>query len=157
MKRITDSKNTTSSGPNRRRFLSGLGAVGATVGLSGCLGPLGGGDSPEPDIAYGDEVQGTIVSNGPRDPRYDDVTATHHFEGSDGDRVEIGMTSSEFDTFLIVTGPNGDEVVAENDDGASGPNSATLIELPADGVYTIWAGSFSGDATGEYTLTLSLR
>jgi hypothetical protein len=142
---------------DRRTFLTGIGAVSVSVGLAGCGGLLGGGGGGggNADLAYGDTVEGSITNDGPRDPKYDDLCATHSFEGSGGDTVEIRMTSEEVDPYLILTGPGGDDVVAEDDDGASGLNSEMVVDLPSDGVYTIWAGSFSGDATGSYTLSLS--
>jgi hypothetical protein len=139
---------------DRRTVLTGIGAVSMSVGLAGCGGLLGGG-TREPDISYGETVEGTISEGGPQDPKYDDLCATHAFEGSEGDTVEITMTSDTFDPYLILSGPGGDDVVAEDDDGASGLDSAMLVTLPGDGVYTIWAGSFSGTATGSYSVSLS--
>ncbi len=139
---------------DRRTVLRGIGAIGITATVAGCTSFLGGG-SREVDMEYGDTVDGTITEGGPQDPKYDDLCATHAFEGSEGDTVEITMTSDALDPFLILTGPDGNDVVAEDDDGASGLNSALLADLPGDGVYTIWAGSYSGDATGSYTLSLS--
>lgn len=151
----------TNSGPTRRRFLTGLGAVGVTVGLSGCVGTLydvaeyaGSKSADESDLAYGDTVGGTITEDGPEDPKYGDLTATHTFEGSEGDTVEITLSSEAFDTYLILTGP-GEDVVAEDDDGGAEFNSKLVIALPEDGVYTIWVGSYSGESTGEYTLSLT--
>jgi hypothetical protein len=139
---------------DRRTLLRGIGGLSVSAALAGCTGLLGGGGR-EVDMEYGDEVEGTITDGGPRDPKYDDLCATHAFEGSEGDTVEITMTSDAVDPYLILTGPGDDDVVAEDDDGAGGLNSAMLVDLPGDGVYTIWAGSFSGEATGSYTLTLS--
>jgi hypothetical protein len=63
------------------------------------------------------------------------------------------MNSQDFDTYLVLTDEN-DEFVAEDDDGGPGLNSLLDIELDEDIVYTIWAGSFSGEATGDYELDL---
>jgi hypothetical protein len=139
---------------DRRRFLTGIGALTASAVLAGCTGVLSG-TTESADITYGDTVDGAITEDGPRDPKYDDRCATHAFAGAEGDIVEITMSADTLDPFLVLTGPDGNDPVAEDDDGASGLNSEILAELPGDGLYTIWAGSSSGDATGSYTLSLA--
>jgi len=136
---------------NRRTVLTGIGAVGATVGLAGCGALPGGG--PNTDMEYGEEVDGEITDDSPADPIYNDLAEDHTFEGSDGDDIVISMTSEDFDTWLVLTDED-EDMVAENDDGGAGFNSEIETELPDDGVYTIWAGSFSGEATGDYELEL---
>lgn len=139
---------------DRRRFLTGIGVLTTSAVLAGCTDFLSSG-TQSVDMTYGDTVDGTITEDGPRDPEYDDRCATHAFEGSEGDTVEITMSSDTLDPFLILTGPESNGPVAEDDDGAAGLNSEILAELPDDGVYTVWAGSNSGDATGSYTLSLT--
>jgi len=136
---------------DRRTFLAGIGAVSATVGLAGCGGIPGTG--PDVDMAYGDEVEGEITDESPEDPIYDDLAEPHPFQGSNNDDVEIAMDSEDFDTYLVVTDED-EDLVAEDDDGGPGFNSEMEFELPDDGVYTIWAGSFSGEGTGDYELEL---
>ena len=133
----------------RRRFLTGIGAIGATVGLAGCFG-LGG---PDVDLEYGDQIEDEITEGSPEDPIYDGLAEDHTFQGSDGDDVEIEMMSRDFDTYILLT-EGDDEFVAEDNDGGPTFNSNLQTKLPGDGVYTIWAGSFSGEATGEYELEL---
>lgn len=136
---------------NRRQFLTGIGAVGATVGLAGCGGLPGFGS--DVDMEYGDSVDGEITEDSPEDPIYGDLAEPHRFEGSDNDDIVVSMTSEDFDTYLVVTDSD-DDMVAENDDGGELFNSELETELDADGVYTIWAGSFSGRGTGDYELEL---
>ena len=66
--------------------------------------------------------------------------------------VQINLTSSEFDPFLIVT----DDIVVtldSDDDGGEGVNSQINITLEA-GDYLIWATSFSPGESGSYQLSL---
>lgn len=96
-------------------------------------------------IAFGDTVTGTL----------NQTQDSWTFEGSAGDSVTISMTSTDFDTYLELYGPDG-QVVTTNDDGGQGLNS--LIEnfvLPANGTYTIVARSFANAGTGSYTLSLA--
>ena len=136
---------------NRRRFLAGIGAAGTAVGLAGCVGIPGTG--PNVDMQYGDDIEGEITDESPEDPIYDDLAVPHTFQGSENDDVQLEMTSEEFDTYLVVTDED-EDMVAEDDDGGELFNSAMEFELDEDGVYTIWAGSFTGDATGDYELEL---
>lgn len=135
---------------DRRTFLGGAATAGIAATIAGCNSILGGG----PELAYGSQITNRITSDDPRDPYYDDLSARHTFEGSAGDRVEISMTSTDFDTYLVLEGPNGN-MVSEDDDGGREFNSVLETQLPQDGIYTIWAGSFSGTATGQYRLTLN--
>ncbi len=120
--------------------------------LSLSRGSASPGPSPTPgrggsggSIAYGQSVSGTLNEN----------QQLWTFTGTEGDVVTIAMTSSDFDTYLELLGPNGQQV-AFNDDGGQGLNS--LIEnytLPTSGTFTIVARSFGNRGRGNYTLTLS--
>lgn len=141
---------------DRRTVLKGTAALGAAASVAGCsslpiVGADGGGSG---DLSYGDETTAEIEGDGPRDPYYDDLATPHTFEGSEGDSVRITMDSEELDTHLLLVDSN-EEYVAENDDRGFGDLNSTIeTTLPADGTYTIWAGSFMGTQTGRYTLAL---
>lgn len=68
--------------------------------------------------------------------------------------VEITLTSSEFDAYLMLaTGAPGGagEMLADDDDGAGGTD-ARLAGTLEPGTYTIAVNSFGGGATGAYQL-----
>ncbi|QLG61354.1 hypothetical protein [Halorarum salinum] len=114
------------------------------------------GDGDEPDlrsISYGETKRGYVDGEDGRDPSYDDVAEPVEFDGEEGDRVAITMVSDAMDAYLVLEAPSGD-VVAENDDGAAEDDSRMETTLPASGTYTIWAGTYEGDASGPYDLTL---
>jgi hypothetical protein len=78
---------------------------------------------------------------------------TWTFQGRAGDRVSIAMTSSEFDPYLILSGPG--DFSEQNDDGADGDTAAALdVRLPADGTYRVRATSYQSGEHGRYALTL---
>ncbi|MBV8858798.1 MAG: pre-peptidase C-terminal domain-containing protein [Acidobacteria bacterium] len=86
---------------------------------------------------------------------YDSYT----FGGAAGQQISVSMSSSAFDTYLIIVGPDG-SVVATDDDGGGGTNSRVppasgTVTLSASGTYTILANSYAAGATGGYSLTLS--
>ncbi|MBX3278426.1 MAG: hypothetical protein KF868_10530 [Acidobacteria bacterium] len=81
------------------------------------------------------------------------------FNGFAGQQIAIAMSSSSFDTFLLLIGPNG-LPLAEDDDGGGGLNSripagSGFYTLPVTGSYRIQAGSFRPSTTGGYTLSIS--
>ncbi len=76
------------------------------------------------------------------------------FSGQSGQTVTINMSSSAFDTFLLLLDPT-PETVAVDDDGGSGTNSRivhTLDQTSPD--WTIAATSFFVQQTGPFTLRL---
>jgi serine protease Do len=78
----------------------------------------------------------------------------HFFDGRAGQQVTITMTSNEFDTYLIVLGPDGN-LIDQNDDVAPGNfNSSLTLTLPASGTYRIIANSYDASGRGRYQVTV---
>ena len=79
----------------------------------------------------------------------------HTFEGEAGQQVSIDMESQEFDTFLWLFAPDGQEI-AQNDDAAEQitSDSAIAVTLPQTGTYTIAANAHSSGMGGQYTVTV---
>jgi hypothetical protein len=97
-------------------------------------------------IEYGETVQGTLTSAAP--------LAYYSFRGASGDSVIIRLSSNDFDSYLILSGPDGYELIS-NDDGGGNLNSLIgPYPLPQTGDYMITARSLSGSSTGNYTLSL---
>lgn len=66
--------------------------------------------------------------------------------------VVADLQTDAFDAFVLITDAQGRRL-GYNDDGGVGTNS--LLELTLDpGTYHVWANSFYGAETGDYTLTL---
>lgn len=79
---------------------------------------------------------------------------TWQITGRQGQTVRISMTSSDFDTYLMVRGPAGTS--ADNDDRAQGDlNSEIVLTFPIDATYQIVATSYSPGETGSYSLTIA--
>ncbi|MEO0535021.1 MAG: tetratricopeptide repeat protein [Cyanobacteria bacterium P01_A01_bin.123] len=90
------------------------------------------------------ELTGTLV---PAEDEY-------QFEGVGGQTVSISMTSEEFDTLLVLLGPDGEEVAMNDDDYFDRSlNSKIVTTLPTDGTYTIIAKSFGGRG-GDYVVSV---
>jgi len=80
------------------------------------------------------------------------------YQGEAGERLEIRMSSDDFDSYLSLgrTGPDGSfqEITSNDDDPAGGLNSLITVTLPADGEFVIRARSLGGGGAGNYTLEL---
>jgi hypothetical protein len=73
--------------------------------------------------------------------------------GNKGERVTLGLSSSDFDSHLRILDGNGN-VVNGNDDGGGGEDAliADLV-LPATGAYYVWTSSVFAGGTGDYVLS----
>jgi S1-C subfamily serine protease len=102
----------------------------------------------------GSPISGTLTRQSnvlPADNSYFDP---YTFEGRAGQQVVIEMTSSDLDAYLILLAPDGSDI-AQDDDSAGGTNSRVAVTLPADGVYTVLANSYSAGETGNYSLRVA--
>ncbi|MDP8994453.1 MAG: caspase family protein [Pseudomonadota bacterium] len=74
--------------------------------------------------------------------------------GRRGERVELRLSSEDFDPYLLVTGPDAFSIANDDDaDGDGTLDSRLVISLPADGAYRVLVTSFRPGATGEYRLS----
>ncbi len=108
---------------------------GYAVVLSGRLerGSLRAGDEARSDGSYSDTY--TII-------------------GDRGDSIEVDLRSGEFDTYLIVRPPRGDELVSDDYEG-SVDRSQVTIPIALTGVYEVIVSSAERDETGAYTLWIT--
>jgi hypothetical protein len=103
-------------------------------------------------IAFGSPVEGALTESDGKG--VGDATAdTYRFDGQEGQRIRIDMSSESFDTYIELFDANRVSL-AQDDDGAAGTNSRLTVTLPATGVYFIEARAFS-EATGAYSLSVS--
>jgi hypothetical protein len=96
-------------------------------------------------ISPGDTLEGTL----------DDNTAEFSFTGKTGELLVIELMSDDFDTVVTVLDADGNEIGRDDDGGDEGSNSRLAFLVPADGTYTLVAGGFLGEASGDFTLSLS--
>jgi len=76
------------------------------------------------------------------------------FHGRAGQRLDVTMQSSDFDTYLMVRGHG---VREDNDDATPGDthHSHLVVTLPQDGDYLISATSYASGMTGRYQLAVN--
>ncbi|OAB61044.1 hypothetical protein AY599_15440 [Leptolyngbya valderiana BDU 20041] len=78
----------------------------------------------------------------------------YSFDGRAGQEIRIQLESRDFDTYLILLGPD-DRPLGENDDRArNDPNAELTVTLPRTGTYRIVANAFDARGRGRYTLTV---
>ena len=84
-----------------------------------------------------------------------DYLKVYWFHGLSGQRVRAVMSSSAFDSYLLLYRNTGLNLMS--DDQSGGGNDARIeYVLPADGIYLVFATPFAPHRTGAYSFTLSL-
>ena len=68
--------------------------------------------------------------------------------------VRINLGGSGFDALLLLTDADGNTIVRDDDSGGGG--DAQIHRTLTPGTYFIWANSYRTEATGGYTLSVSL-
>jgi Caspase domain/Bacterial pre-peptidase C-terminal domain len=105
-----------------------------------------------PGLALGRPVMGDLTPSDAQrhSGKYED---SFTIEGRRGDRVQLDLASTDFDAYLVVTGPGAFTIA--NDDAAGGGDSTDsrlVLQLPADGAYRVAVTSFRPGETGAYRL-----
>ncbi len=78
---------------------------------------------------------------------------TFNIQGRAGEQLVLDLRSSDFDTYLILIQPDGEQV--ENDDHEGDRTRSMLTAtLPVDGAYRVLVTSYSVGETGSYDLTI---
>ncbi len=104
-------------------------------------------------IAIGAAVDGELTEADGKSES-DTPADAWRFEGREGQRVRIDMTSDDFDTYLELFDENRVSLDEDDDGGPEGANSRITITLPRTGAYIVEARAFS-DGTGAYSLTIA--
>ena len=104
-------------------------------------------------ISYGAEIDGALVTGDDLQTSGGDYLDVYWFSGRKGEGVQVKMSSTAFDPFLIVLNNSG-ERVWEDDNSGGGVDAQVNGTLPSDGVYLILATPFAVGRTGPYQLTL---
>lgn len=107
----------------------------------GCGGDVN--ETHEGTLEEGDEVQST-------DGSWQDI---YEFSTKEGYHIDIQMNSPAFNTYLMLSGPDGTKI-AEEDGGGEGTNARIRAVAPTKGTYVVYANSNSAGETGAYTLTI---
>ncbi|MGD1904155.1 MAG: pre-peptidase C-terminal domain-containing protein [Geitlerinemataceae cyanobacterium] len=79
----------------------------------------------------------------------------HTFSGRAGQEVDITLSSSDFDAYLLLIDPDGN-LIAENDDiNPNNFNSRIQTTLPGNGTYLVVANTVRPQEQGSYNLSMT--
>jgi 3'-phosphoadenosine 5'-phosphosulfate sulfotransferase len=106
-------------------------------------------------VTAGQTINGELTAS---DPMLSDSSFydQYVYQGRAGDRLQITMRSSDFDTYLRWGRLEGGrfQSVVNDDDGAGGTNAQATVTVGGTGVYVIQANAYAAGKTGRYTLTV---
>ena len=110
-------------------------------------------DWPTSSVASGNRTERGSLASGDERLESGEYVDGYEFEGTPGQRVRLDVSSSEFDTYLILVDPNGEH--AENDD-AEGLAGHSVIEadITESGTYVVAVTSYKPKETGSYELNM---
>ncbi|MFI4862042.1 MAG: hypothetical protein ACIAXF_15355 [Phycisphaerales bacterium JB063] len=99
-------------------------------------------------------IEGSLDKNDAVNDTFGGFADTYEIEVAEGDLLILDLASEDFDTYLILTSPDG--TVYTNDDDQSVPgfhtDSRLMVFAHEAGAWQITATSFGEDDTGDYTL-----
>ncbi|MEM9074093.1 MAG: pre-peptidase C-terminal domain-containing protein [Myxococcota bacterium] len=107
-----------------------------------------------PSTGAGSVTRSGELAQGDRTLQSGEFTDTYNFTWPAGATVDVSLTSSAFDTYLIVRPPSGDQ--QDNDDAAEGnTNSRLQVQTSVAGAYQVIVTSFRPGETGAYELQVT--
>ena len=134
---------------------SGRGAGRGPTGSSGRAGGRGATTASGTALASGRAARGSLDASDAtlRSGEYSDV---YTLNVRAGQRLTVDLASDDFDTYLLATGPAGDQ--DDNDDCEPGQTHRSCLDLVATvtGTWRIVVTSYQPGETGRYTLTAAL-
>lgn len=122
------------------RYVLRMDIDGAGVGAR----PVAGGSRRE---------QGTLAS-GDRTLRSGEFVDSYTFQAVPGQQATVDLRSDDFDTYLIVIDPKGEQT--ENDDEGGTTRSLVQLTVTEPGEYRVLVTSFQPDETGAYQLDIQV-
>jgi uncharacterized protein (TIGR03437 family) len=109
-------------------------------------------------INYGQAIANTAITNTDLQTSANTYLDLFWFNGAQNDNVQGTMSSSAFDSYLILQGNDGDPPIAFDDNsggGSSGRDARITNRLSKSGVFFFIATPFAPNQTGAYTLTVN--
>lgn len=117
--------------------------------LSASVGVVPAGGKGDKDI----RIEGRLTDKDPRDKMRNGPAQTHTVKMKAGTFYTIDMISKDFDAYLRLLDPKGNQI-AEDDDSGGDLNSRIEFNCTADGDYRIVTTAFSEKGAGNYLLTV---
>jgi len=104
-------------------------------------------------LAVGAPVNGDL---GTSDPTFEagEYHDLYVFDGDEGETIRLELSSSDFDTYLGLVTPSGEEIANDDFEGDA-ERSVIALTLPEAGRYRVQATSYGAAETGRYRLALT--
>jgi hypothetical protein len=104
-------------------------------------------------LAVGGPVSGEL---GEGDPTFEagEFHDLYVFDGDEGETIRVELSSAEFDTYLGLVTPSGEEIANDDFEGDT-ERSVIALTLPEAGRYRVQATSYGAAETGRYRLALT--
>ncbi|MBN1436361.1 MAG: PPC domain-containing protein [Sedimentisphaerales bacterium] len=83
---------------------------------------------------------------------YGNYRTVYSFSAEQGSLLAVDLMSTDFDTYLVVRSPSGQEYI--NDDAGTNTNSSVTMTADATGVYQVVVSSFEEGETGDFELAV---
>ena len=105
-------------------------------------------------VRLGQTVDGRLGA-GDRQLASGEYINSYVLRGRRGQALDLRMTSSAFDPYVAISGPDGFSAFNDDDPAVNdGRNSRLVVTLPADGDYRITATSYASGEQGGYQLAV---
>jgi hypothetical protein len=112
-----------------------------------------------PAIGVPQILNGSLTTSDPWDPNFFPESAYHYqdFElvGSPGTSVRVDLSSTAFDSYLVVIDRETGGALIENDDSGPGTDAFVVLSLQEGRSYVLRVSTAVERATGPFTLTTS--
>jgi hypothetical protein len=105
-------------------------------------------------VAAGARVERGSLAKGDETLRSGEYADVFEFEGRPGQQLQLDLTSTAFDTYVILKDPAGGQ--SENDDADRPGHSAIESNLSESGTYRVLVTSYEVGETGDYELSIDL-
>ncbi len=105
-------------------------------------------------VASGPRNEQGALSSGDETLRSGEYVDYYDFQGRPGQRVRIDLRSNDFDTYLILKDPNGEQ--QENDDFEGTSRSVIDADITESGTYRVLVTSYGEGETGSYSLAIDV-
>ena len=106
------------------------------------------------DVAFGDDgVRRGRLEDGDATLASGEYADNYTFAGSSGQRAIIDLRSGDFDPYVFVRAPSGEQFDNDDYDGDSS-RSRLALEITEDGDYEVTVTSYDEGETGTYTLDI---
>ncbi len=106
-------------------------------------------------LGYGQSATNPAITNADLQTSAGTYLDVYWFTGANSDNVRVNMSSTAFDSFLILQLNEGDPPVAFDDNSGGGTNAQVTHRLTSAGIHIIIATPFAPNTTGAYTLSLN--